>query len=157
LDRAEGSVSSLEVQRTEQSSGSAIMSAKSQSRSIAVISALVGALGAGCAHAANTNNPSYQSSIIVGESGDSEHAEAARYAELAKIDVGKAIAAAQARVPGKVLSAALDNENGNLVYSVVITPASGGPMQDIKVDAGNAAVLHTDTGNNREGDEEERD
>jgi uncharacterized membrane protein YkoI len=125
--------------------------------SVVVVSVWAGALGVVCAHAASTNNPSYQSSIIVGESGDGEHAEAARYAELAKIDVGKAIAAAQARVPGKVLSAALDNENGNLVYSVVITPASGGPMQDIKVDAGNAAVLHTDTGNNREGDEEERD
>jgi uncharacterized membrane protein YkoI len=64
--------------------------------------------------------------------------------ELAKIDAGKAMAAAQTRVPGKVLSAALDNENGNLVYSVVITPTAGGPAQDVKVDAGNGAVLHID-------------
>ena len=63
--------------------------------------------------------------------------------ELAKIDAGKAMAAAQARVPGKVLSAALD-ENRNLVYSVVITPTAGGPAQDVKVDAGNGAVLHID-------------
>jgi uncharacterized membrane protein YkoI len=133
------------------------MSAKSQSRSIAVISALVGALGAGCAHAANTETPSYQSSITVDQSGEGEHGEAARHAGLAKIDAGRAMAAAQARIPGKVLSAALENENGNLVYSVVITPAAGGPVQDVKVDAGNAAVLHTDAGNSRERDEEEKD
>ena len=64
------------------------------------------------------------------------------------------MAAAQARVPGRVLSTALDNENGNLVYSVVITLVSGGPLQDVKVDAGNAAVLQIDTGNDREGDGE---
>jgi len=122
--------------------------------SLVVMSALAGALGLVCAHAANTNNPPYQSSITVGESGDGEHGEAARYVELAKIDAGKAMSAALARVPGRVLSIALDNENGNLVYSVVITPASGGPVQDAKVDAGNGAVLHTDTGNGREGDEE---
>ena len=67
------------------------------------------------------------------------------------------MAAAQAQVPGKVLSAALDNENGNLVYSVVVAPASGGPVQDVKVDAGNAAVLHAETGNGHERDEEEKD
>jgi uncharacterized membrane protein YkoI len=66
------------------------------------------------------------------------------------------MAEAQKRVPGKVLSAALENENGNLVYSVVIAPPSG-PVQDVKVDAGNAAVLYTNTGNGREGDEEEKD
>ena len=130
------------------------MSAKWQSGSIAVIGALVGALGLGCAHAANNESPSYQSSIAVDQSGEGEHGEAARYADLAKIDVGRAMAAAQARVPGKVLSAALENENGNLVYSVVIAPAAGGPVQDVKVDAGNAAVLHAEAGNGREGDEE---
>ena len=133
------------------------MSAKWQSGSLAIVSALVGALGFGCAHAANTENSSYQSSITVDQSGEGERGEAARYAGLAKIDVGRAIAAAQANIPGKVLSAALENENGNLVYSVVITPESGGPVQDVKVDAGNAAVLHTDVGNGRERDEEERD
>jgi uncharacterized membrane protein YkoI len=122
--------------------------------SVVVMSAVVGALGLGCAFAENTNSPSYQSSITVGESGDGEHGEAPRYADLAKIDAGKAMAAAQARVPGNVLSSALDNENGNLVYSVAITPASGGPVQDVKVDAGNGAVLHIDAGNGREGDEE---
>jgi uncharacterized membrane protein YkoI len=77
--------------------------------------------------------------------------------ELTKIDAARAMAAAQTRVPGKVLSAALDNENGNLVYSVVITPASGGSAQDVKVDAGNGSVLHVDTTNGREADEEEKD
>jgi uncharacterized membrane protein YkoI len=112
--------------------------------SVVIVTAVVAALELGGAHAANTNNPSYQSSIPVGDLGDGERAEAARYIELAKIDVGKAMAAAQARVPGEVLSAALDDENGNLVYSVVITPTAGGPAQDVKVDAGNGAVLHID-------------
>jgi uncharacterized membrane protein YkoI len=130
------------------------MSAMGKIGSVVVMSALAGTLGLVCAHAANTNNPSYQPSITVGDAGDGEHGEAARYMELAKIDAGKAMAAAQARVPGRVLSTALDNENGNLVYSVVITPVSGGPLQDVKVDAGNAAVLQIDTGNDREGDGE---
>lgn len=133
------------------------MSAMRQIGSVAIISALAGALGLGCAHAANADNPSYQSSVTVDQSGEGERGEAARYAELAKIDAGKAMTAAQARFPGKVLSAKLENENGNLVYSVVITPASGGPAQDIKVDAGNATVLHIEAGNGREGDEEEKD
>src|SRR5437764_575532 len=133
------------------------MSAKWRSGSLAFVSVLVGAVGLGDAHAASTESPSYRSSITVDQSGEGEHGEVARYAGLAKIDVGRAMATAQAHVPGKVLSAALDNENGNLVYSVVIAPASGGPVQDVKVDAGNAAVLDTDTGNDREGDHEEKD
>jgi uncharacterized membrane protein YkoI len=133
------------------------MSAMRKIGSVVMMSALAGALGLGCAHAANTGDPSYQSSVTVDQSGEGEHSEAARYAELAKIDAGKAMTAAQVRVPGKVLKAALDNENGNLVYSVVISPASGGPVQDVKVDAGNAAVLHIDTGDGREGEEEEKD
>ena len=133
------------------------MTTMRKSGSAVIVTALLGALGLSCAHAASTNNPSYKSSITVDQGGEGEHGEAARYIELAKIDTGKAMAAAQARVPGKVLSAALDNENGNLVYSVVITPASGGPVQDVKVDAGDGAVLHIDTGNGREGDEAEKD
>ena len=132
------------------------MSAEWRSGSLAFVGVLAAAVGLGCAQAANPESPSYQSSITVDQSSEGEHGEAARYAGLAKIDVGRAMAAAQAQVPGKVLSAALDNENGNLVYSVVIAPASGGPAQDVKVDAGNAAVLHTDTGNG-EGNEEEKD
>jgi uncharacterized membrane protein YkoI len=134
-----------------------MMTAMQKFSSAMTMSALVGALGLAGAHAANTTNPGYQSSITVGDFGDGEHAEAARYMELAKIDAGKAMAAAQGRVPGKVLSATLDNENGNLVYSVVITPTAGGPLQDVKVDAGNGAVLHTDTGNGRDGHDDDGD
>ena len=132
------------------------MSAKWQLGSLAIVSALAGALGLGCAQAANTESPAYQSSIKVDQSSEGEHGEAARLAGLARIDVVTAMAETQKRVPGKVLSAALENENGNLVYSVVIAPPSG-PVQDVKVDAGNAAVLYTNTGNGREGDEEEKD
>jgi hypothetical protein len=44
-----------------------------------MMSALAGAVGLGGAHAANTDNPAYQSSITVGDAGDGEHGEAARY------------------------------------------------------------------------------
>ena len=99
-------------------------------------------------------DPDYASSIKIDgkhHHGGSEQEEAARYADLAKIDAAQAIAAAQGRVPGKVLSAMLDNENGNLVYSVLVQPSQdGGAMQDVKIDAGNGAVLKTTMSNGRE-------
>src|SRR5258708_5354031 len=73
---------------------------------------------------AATDTQSYQSSVKVearhhGREGN----EALAYAGLAKIDAAQAVAAAQRSVPGKVLHAGLDNENGNLVYSVEIQPS----------------------------------
>ena len=55
-----------------------------------------------------------------------------------------ATAAALAQVPGNVLKVALDNENGNLVYSVEIKTANN-EVKDVKVDAGNATVLGIDS------------
>jgi hypothetical protein len=65
------------------------MSAMRKIGSVVAMSALAGALGLVCAQAANTNNPSYQSSITVGDAGDGEDGEAARYMEFAKIDAGR--------------------------------------------------------------------
>jgi len=76
------------------------MSAKWQSGSLAIVGALIGGLGLGSARAANTESPSYQSSVTVDQSSEGEHGEAARLAGLAKIDVGTAMAAAQAQVRG---------------------------------------------------------
>jgi uncharacterized membrane protein YkoI len=107
----------------------------------------------------------YTSSVTV----DTKHHRGERegachYADLAKIDAAQAISAAQARVPGKVLSAALDNENGNLVYSVVVQPSQASSaqpahmLQDVKVDAGNGAVLKVDAGKEaKDRDDEEAD
>jgi uncharacterized membrane protein YkoI len=92
---------------------------------------------------AKDRGPGYTSSVqVTGKHRENEMKEAARYADQAKIDIGQAIQAAQTRVPGKVLSALLDNEDGNLVYSVVVQSAqAGGPLQDVKVDSGNGSVL----------------
>jgi uncharacterized membrane protein YkoI len=99
-----------------------------------------------------TQSPAYQSSIRVPDQQNGERGEAARLAALARIDASRASSAALAQVPGTVLKVALDNENGNLVYSVEIKIASN-EIKDVKVDAGNGTVLHVDSA----GDEEEAD
>jgi uncharacterized membrane protein YkoI len=105
--------------------------------------------------------PAYTSSIQVQDQNRREHRqrreerqEAGPFASLAKIDLAQATAAALAQVPGTVLKAALDNENGNLVYSVEIQT---GPheIKDVKVDAGNGTVLHVDTGGQGEDEDDE--
>ncbi|WP_432262722.1 PepSY domain-containing protein [Cupriavidus sp. TMH.W2] len=125
------------------------------------ISVVLGAftLGAGLVGSADaagngkTQSPAYQSSIRVPDQANGERGEAARLASLAKIDATRAISAAQAKVSGTVLRVALDNENGNLVYSVEIKTATN-EIQDVKVDAGNGAVLHVDAGGD-EGEDED--
>jgi uncharacterized membrane protein YkoI len=90
-------------------------------------------------------NPSYSGSIMVDQSttdGMSEADEAAILANMATITIDQAKTAALAANPGAtVIKAELDNENGVLVYSVELSNGS-----DVKVDAGNAAVLFTDSG-----------
>ena len=113
--------------------------------------ALVGSLaagGLGGAIFAQTSQPpvqkpSYTGSVAVQQDpngGASEAQEAQQYASLAKVSEQEAIAAAQqasglSAQPSKV---ALENENGYLVWEVVIGD------QEIKVDAGTAQVLHSD-------------
>lgn len=95
-------------------------------------------------------DPKYSSSITVDDAameGMSEADEAAALASLAKISVEEAKSAALAAYPGTtVVKAELENENGALVYSVELSNGS-----DVKVDAGNAAILHTDLGEADEG------
>jgi uncharacterized membrane protein YkoI len=122
-----------------------------------------GVLGAGWALSADKREPAYKSSIQVpdqtsgkereehGEHG--EAAEASRLAALAKIDLAHATAAALAQVPGKALRTALDDENGDVVYSVVVQTTAG-EVKDVKVDAGIGAVLHVAAAGTREDDED---
>ena len=111
-------------------------------------------LGAGRAVGQEKRQPAYKSSIQVmdqksgGERGErgkrhGEAAEAAHLAPLAKIDLTHATAAALAQVPGKALRTALDDENGNLVYSVEVQTTAG-EVKDVKVDAGTGVVLHVE-------------
>jgi len=95
-------------------------------------------------------SPSYTGSIAADQAateGLSEADEAAALAGQAKISVEQAKSAALAANPGaSVVKAELDNENGALVYSIELSTGA-----DVKVDAGNGAILHTDTGADSEG------
>ena len=64
----------------------------------------------------------------------------AGFTDLAKISFDSAIKSATTTVPGKVLKAELENENGYLVYCVEVVK-SDRQIADIKVDAGNGKVL----------------
>lgn len=98
----------------------------------------------------NEQSPKYTSSISVDQTatdGLSEADEAAALASQARISSDEAKAAALAAYPGTtVVKAELDNENGALVYSIELSNGS-----DVKVDAGNGAILHTETGGDNEG------
>jgi uncharacterized membrane protein YkoI len=110
---------------------------------------------------AETKEPSYNSSVKVdGKRHGGEGQEAVRYAALAKIDAAQAGSAAQAKVPGRILGTALENENGNLIFSVAIQPSqSGAPVQEVKIDAGNGSILavQADTGHEDGTDDGEED
>ena len=88
----------------------------------------------------NVQDPSYIGSISVPPNAGSQI-----LASLAKITASDAEKAALAKFPGAtVLKTGLDDENGALVYSVTLQTASG--VKDVKVDAGNAQILYTDSG-----------
>ncbi|PMS19655.1 peptidase M4 [Trinickia dabaoshanensis] len=113
-----------------------------------------GLLGAAYAESSGDSpSLSYRSSIRVPDQAGGEKDEATRLAALAKIDATRASSAALAHVPGTVLEVGLDNENGNLVYGVEIKTASNA-VKDVKIDAGNGAVLHVDAADHEENEEE---
>lgn len=105
----------------------------------------------------DVQEPSYTASIRVPNNDkdngkDNEADESAQLSKLAKITSEQAKQAALAEVPGKVVKTELDNENGNVVYSVEIDTGSG--VKDVKVDAGNGKVLNVeaDDPNEHEGE-----
>ena len=66
---------------------------------------------------------------------------AAALAKLAKISEADARNAALAKFPGATIQkASLEDENGNVVWAVRLTDAKKA-AQEVKVDAGNAAIL----------------
>jgi len=91
-------------------------------------------------HQVQEQYPSYKGSIAVPENTDDNG-----LASLAKITGEEAKAAAAANMSvsiSDVQSASLENENGNLVYSVLVMKQ--GTVYDVKVDAGNGIVLFID-------------
>jgi len=100
-------------------------------------------------------NPAYRSSLTTPEQEfKSEDAEAQALQSKATISAAEARSAALAAVPGTVESVELDNENGNVVYSVEIKKADGSKI-DVKVDAGNAKVLHQEADDGDDAEDEE--
>ncbi len=89
--------------------------------------------------------PRLNGSISVPQAADgsqSDAAEAATLAGLAKISIEQAQAAALTANGGTtVVKASLDNENDTLIYSIELSNGS-----DVKVDAGNGRILATDVG-----------
>jgi uncharacterized membrane protein YkoI len=88
--------------------------------------------------------PQYAGSIQIDDSqyqGMSEAEEEAALQSKAIISAADAEQAALAANPGTtVVKTELDNENGVLVYSVELSNG-----KDVKVDAGNGQILHTET------------
>jgi uncharacterized membrane protein YkoI len=87
----------------------------------------------------------YTGSIQVDDAqydGMSEADEAAALQSKATISAADAETAALAANPGAtVVKTELDNENGSVVYSVELSNGN-----DVKVDAGNGQILHTEVG-----------
>jgi uncharacterized membrane protein YkoI len=89
-------------------------------------------------------SPAYRSSVTAPEQEfGSEEAEADALRSKATVSAAAARSAALAAVPGTVEQVELDNENGNVVYSVEIRKADGTAL-DVKIDAGTAKVLQQD-------------
>lgn len=91
--------------------------------------------------------PSYTSSV----KGPAESAtevddatEAKQLASLAKITPDQAKAAAEKSASQTASSVKLEDENGNVVYAVAVG------SQEVKVDAGNGQVLHTEAADGAE-------
>ncbi len=89
------------------------------------------------------HEPAYTGSIAVPQEqqeGKSEADEATALQGMAKISADQAKAAAVSANPGTTASKAdLEDENGVLVYAVTLSNGV-----EVKVDAGNAQVLHTE-------------
>lgn len=102
-------------------------------------------------------SPAYTSSVTVDEAVDgvSEADENAALAPLATITADQATATASASQAGSVVSTQLENENGNVVFAVLIDTGNG--MVDVKVDAGDGTVLSSDSGDDGEEGEDNAD
>ncbi|ABF44218.1 PepSY domain-containing protein [Deinococcus geothermalis] len=122
----------------------------------AVTQAQTGTQNEGPEGSEQNESPAYRGSIqLPAEQPGAEMPDAQEEAQLralAKITPQQASQAAQAAVPGTVSSVKLEDENGSLVYAVVIG------QTEVKVDAGTSQVLHqeaADTGNENGGNDQE--
>jgi len=102
----------------------------------------------------NVQEPNYVGSIKVDEKAyASEADEATALQGLAKISPSDAEKTSLVQVPGTVVKTILENENGNLVYSVEIKDATN-KVSDVKIDTGNGTMLTVEAQDNEEKDAE---
>lgn len=88
----------------------------------------------------NYNDLSYTSSIRFQSTQEvSDDTEAKQLASLAKISSDQAKAFAEKSAGAAAFSVKIEEENGNVVYSVSVG------IKEVKVDAGNGAILQTET------------
>jgi VCBS repeat-containing protein len=122
--------------------------------SVLVMTVLIASTFLVSAAVTGKNPVDYISSIHVSDLGNdnsagiSEVQESAQLAPLAKITAEEAKTIALNQVTGNVGQVSLENENGNLVYSVEIS--NNQKSSDVKVDAGNGKVLHVESGADNE-------
>ncbi|GMQ98123.1 MAG: PepSY domain-containing protein [Acidimicrobiia bacterium] len=101
--------------------------------------------------ATEVEDPSYESSISApADEGSNEADEGKSLESLATVTPEQAREAALTAVSGTVGEVELENENGAVIYSVEITDASGSRFE-VKIDAGNATVLHQGADDDNEG------
>lgn len=78
--------------------------------------------------------------------------EEAHYASLARVTIEAAVAAAKTAVPeGVVIAAELGEDEGGLIWEVDVV--KGADLHEVKIDAGNAAVLANEIQEEDEGGE----
>lgn len=94
----------------------------------------------GAATQAQGQQPAFTGSVPLPQENQSEDAEAAAYMSMAKVTLEQAVTAAQSSLGSSAApsSAQLGNENGFLVWEVVIG------QRTVKVDAGDGKVLQTE-------------
>lgn len=119
---------------------------------VKIISALTltSALGAGAALATGAIQLPTEvrgASVKVPEGAETQ----ADFTRYAKIDRTQAETAAIAAVPGEVIRAKLDDEDGHLVWQVDVRTGQG--LTEVMVDAGNGKVLAAEA--EEEGEDEE--
>ena len=108
--------------------------------------------------APNKQEPSISGSVTApqGAEGENETNETAALTALAKISEADATKAALAKFPGATIQkATLGDENGFVVWEIQLTDASKA-AQEVKVDAGNGAILAVEA-SGTEGDSGEKD
>jgi len=86
------------------------------------------------------NKPAYISSIQTTDTTEqsNEAVEQQQLAKLAKISSTQAKAAAEHALGGTASEVKLENDGGNVVYAVTVG------SNDVKIDAGNGKILHTE-------------